>query len=135
MSDPTSPPDDLIKFLQVDSEIQAHIQAAILLDAGIETHVINDGASWAGMLRLSATEGGAGIWIRTRDVEAAKDALARNVADSVDLDWDEVDVGTREDDVEPSPRRDMPWPARISFMVALFMMLLGLLLSIVMLFN
>lgn len=135
MNDAASSPDDLIKLMQMDSEIQAHMKAAILLDAGIETHVISDGASWAGMLRLSATEGGAGIWIHSRDVEAAKDVLAQNVADSVDLDWDEVDVGTREDDIEPSPAHNMPWPARISFVVALFMMLLGLLLSIVMLFT
>lgn len=134
MSDATSHPDDMFKLLQLDSEIEAHMKAAILLDAGIETHVINDGASWAGMLRLSATEGGAGIWIHSRDVEAAQDALAQNIADSVDLDWDEVDVGSPEEEDETPRTHDMPWLARISFTVALFIMLLGLVLSIVMLF-
>lgn len=123
---------DLVKLLQVDTEFEAHMKAAVLHDRGIEAQVISDGASWAGMLRLGPMEYGASVWIQADDLEDATEALQQNVADSVDLDWDEVDVGQLEEEGEFTSRKGMPIPARFAFVVALLMMLFGLMLAIAM---
>ena len=126
------PTGNLVKLLHVDSEFEAHTKAAVLLDQGIEARVITDGASWAGMLRLGPSEYGAGVWIQADDLEAATAALQQNVADSVDLDWDEVDVGQPEEEMEFTSRKCMPAPARFAFVVAVLAMLFGLMLFVAM---
>ena len=132
MNDPESHDHDLLKILHTETEFEAHARAAVLHEEGIDARVIRDGATWSGMLRISATEGGAGVWIRQEDEMAALAALEQNVADSVDLDWDEVDVGTPIDDENYTSRQGMPVPARIAFMVAVLMLLMGLALAITM---
>ncbi len=52
------------------------------------------------------------------------------VADSVDLDWDEVNVGEREDDLPLRPVGQMPLLAKVAFAVAAVLILLTLLLSL-----
>jgi len=109
---------DVAEVVHCRTEFEAHAKAAVLAEAGIEARVVTDGPSWAGMMRLSRTEHGAGVWVPREALESARAALAQNVADSVDLDWDEVDVGQVEDDVPGAAPGRTPWPARIAWWVA-----------------
>jgi hypothetical protein len=58
------------------------------------------------------------VQVRAADLQRAQAALKQNVADSVDLDWDEVDVGEREDQLPLSTRQGMPVMAKVSVVVA-----------------
>lgn len=134
MTGPTHP-EDLAEVVHTDTEFEAHAKAAVLHEAGIEAEVITDGPSWAGMIKLSRMEAGAGVWVRRDDLEAAREALEQSIADSVDLDWDEVDVGESEEALERRTSAGMPAPAKLAWFVALLMLLCGLLLGIVMFFG
>ncbi|MHC5023804.1 MAG: putative signal transducing protein [Planctomycetota bacterium] len=120
----TEQPDDLVTILTPATEFEAHTLAAVLKEAGIESRVF--GTTWSG---TSMVDGKIGVPLQVRraDAERAKAALEQNVEDSVDLDWDEVDVGEREDDLPLTGPGSMPLLARISLAAAILLVLAGLL--------
>jgi hypothetical protein len=65
------------------------------------------------------------VMVRRRDLERAQNALRAVKADSVDIDWDEVDVGEEEPPPPPAPR----WRSRVLFFAAA-MFILGLILAL-----
>ena len=82
------------------TEFEAATLVAILQDEGIPAAVSNNAPSWTGQMSISPTSRGASVLVREDDLERAREILARRESDSVDLDWDEVDVGERADDVQ-----------------------------------
>ena len=64
------------------------------------------------------------VQVRRADLERARAALEKNTSDSVDLDWDEVDVGEREDHLPLTPVNRMPLLARIGFALAVAVVVL-----------
>ena len=67
--------------------------------------------------------------VKPEDLERAKEILDNCVADSVDLDWDEVDVGEREDYLPVGPVGRVPRLAKIAltiFLLSLLAWLLGI---------
>ena len=89
-------------------------------------------------MALSPAISGVLVQVRQADLERAKAALKQNVADSVDLDWSEVDLGKPEDDVpiahphqRPGLRRAMPWIVRLGFFVAVAIVIIMLAAGIV----
>jgi len=116
---------DLTEVYHADTEFEAHTRAATLREEGIDAAVIAAAPSWSGQMAVSSTARGAGVWVRRDDADHATAVLQRASEASVDLDWDEVDVGEREDDLPLSSPSRMPLPARIAFAVAAVVVLLG----------
>jgi hypothetical protein len=108
-------PDDLVTLVSKPTEFEAHALVVVLEEAGINAFAF-------GMPQSLAPLGGpvtaVPVQVRRADLERAQRAMEKNIADSVDLDWDSVDVGERTDRLPLTTRRGMPWPARIGFAVA-----------------
>lgn len=85
-------PDTPVELTSRASEAAAEMIAGSLRDRGIEARVLG------GMLTGFRAEAPAQarVVVRRRDLDAARAALAEIRSESVDLDWDEVDVGTPE---------------------------------------
>ena len=116
-------PDDLVTLTTKPTEFEANILVAVLREAGIEAFAFGTSAA---MLELSPRITPAYVQVRQADLERAREALKQNVADSVDLDWDEVDVGVREDDLPLNTPGRMPLIIKIGFLVAVIAILLAL---------
>ncbi len=116
-----SDPDALATLRTVGSEFEAHTLVAVLREEGIEAHAF--GAMHAS-LPLGQRRFGVPVQVRRADLERARAALEKNTSDSVDLDWDEVDVGEREDHLPLTPVNRMPLLARIGFAVAIAVVVL-----------
>jgi len=131
MSHPQDP-DQLTTITTATSEFSAQLLVAILDDAGIEAFAFGSTGTTLGVTGQSTNpRWGVPIQVRRKDVEAAKTTLLANKRDSVDIDWDMVDVGTPEE--EGSPHNTPPLAARFAWLVAAVVMVLGLLLAIIVL--
>lgn len=94
---PHNDPDDpLVHAVLAESEFAAQTKAALLQDEGIDAYVFAGAQSWTGGLPLGLSTDGVPVWVRKSNLEQAKNILTQRIADSVDLDWDEVDVGEME---------------------------------------
>jgi hypothetical protein len=98
---PEAPEEDrLVTVYEGRTEFEANAVAATLQNLGFYAAVVNTGQSTfpiQGVHRM-----GVPVWVRSRDREAAAAALRRNRADSVDIDWADVDVGQMEDGAPPA---------------------------------
>jgi hypothetical protein len=101
--------DDLVTLTTRPTEFEANTLVAVLQEAGIEAFAFGIPA----LTPLGMRIGGCPVQVRQADLDRAKRAISQNVADSVDIDWDEVDVGQREDNLPLSNRSGMPWLARV----------------------
>jgi hypothetical protein len=92
---PAGDPDTLVTIRSVRTEFEGGTIAAVLEDSGVRARVFATTANWVGW------EGGIGnsvrVQVRRADAERAEAVLRKNRQDSVDLDWDQVDVGQMED--------------------------------------
>ncbi len=131
----TGNPDALVTLTVKPTEFEAEVLVAVLMSEGIEAR------SFAGHRVSMAFAGdlfGVPVKVFAADLERASEVLKQNRQDSVDIDWDEVDVGTPEQgqslretgDHEYDPNR-MPWLARISFGVILGLIALVLISALV----
>jgi hypothetical protein len=109
---------DLAAVAETAGEFEAQAKAAILRAGVIEAMVVSNGGSWSSYLRLSSPGIGATVLVRREDRDRARALLRETIADSVDLDWDQVDVGEREDNLPLHPVNRMPLLARIGFALA-----------------
>lgn len=111
----------------VATEFEAQTKAVVLESEGIECRVITHTPAWTGSITLSSSWQGTAVMVKPEDLERAKVLLDNCVADSVDLDWDEVDVGEREDSLPLGPAGRMPFLAKIALTIFLLSLLLWLL--------
>ena len=123
-------PNDMAVVAITATEFEAQTKAAVLRSEGIDCTVMCNAPSWTGQVSISATARGAMVWARRQDLERAQGVLHQAVADSVDLDWDEIDVGEREDNLPLRPVNQMPWLAKVAFAVAAALILLTVLLAL-----
>jgi hypothetical protein len=122
-------PDALVTLVRAQTDFEANIIVSILTDAGIKA--VAFGGAY-GALPMNVRFMRVPVQVRAADVEAAQAALQANVSDSIDLDWDEVDVGEREDELPLSTPGRMPVAAKIAFALALLLIfgtMLALMLS------
>lgn len=124
--------DEPAVVVRVQSEFEAHTIAAILQEGGIDATVTSNAPSWTGQMPVSPTGRGAAVIVRGADLRRAREILGESERASVDLDWDEVDVGEREDDLPLTPVGRMPVPARIAAALAAAILLIAILLGLVM---
>jgi hypothetical protein len=120
---------ELVVIASAKTEFEAHAIVAILEDAGIK-------ASAFGLIRqalpLDTRFTHVPVQVRAEDAQRARQVLRQNVSDSVDLDWDEIDVGEREDQAPLSSERTLSPLARAALAIAvvllvvvIFMMLIS----------
>ncbi len=101
-----------------DSEFEAEAKAEVLRARGLKAMVTRNAPSWTGHASISPTARGASVLVYQEDLERATAMLKQVIADSVDIDWDEIDVGEREDDLPLHKVNRMPILAMASFAVA-----------------
>lgn len=94
MSDPR--PDDLVVLTHAAGEFEAQAKVIVLAEAGIEAAVFPGEAAWLGTASFQQQRHGVPIWVRAEDRERAETALQQQIADSVDIDWDEAELGEPE---------------------------------------
>ena len=106
-------PDVPALVVSTPTEFEAQTKAALLRDEGIEATVQPVAPSWTGQVSISPGSRGASVWVRSADLDRARAVLESRIADSVDIDWDEVDVGEREDSLPLTPVGRMPLLIRV----------------------
>ena len=126
--------DELAVVVRVPSEFEAHTIAAILHEGGIEATVAPGAPSWTGQIALGATDQGSAVVVRSADLRRARTVLDESDRDSVDLNWDEVDVGDRDDNLPLTPVGRMPIPAKIAAALAAAILIVTAMLGAVLLF-
>ncbi len=125
--------DELGVVVRVPSEFEAHTIAAILHESGIEATVAPGAPSWTGQVALSPSAQGSAVVVRTADLQRARTVLRESDRDSIDLDWDEVDVGDRDDNLPLTPIGRMPIPAKIAAALAAAILIGSALLGVLLL--
>ena len=105
---------DPVPVASAATEFEAQTKAAVLEAEGITCRVVSNSPSWTGQIPLSPTGAGSVVMVAAADADRARDILKDRIADSVDLDWDEVDVGEREDTLPLRPLGSMPMFAKIA---------------------
>jgi len=115
---------DLVTLTVKPNEFAAESVVAVLDEAGIPAWTFGLGQA---ALPLGERLIGVPVQVRKADLERAKEALKQQVADSVDIDWDSVDVGERADDLPLTSRRRMPLMVRLGFVLAVSLMVIMLL--------
>ena len=109
----------------VPTEFEAQTKAEVLRSEGIEAAVTRNAPTWTGHLPISPTAFGSSVLVHRDDLDRARAVLEKKIADSVDLDWDEIDVGQREDDLPLRPVNTTPPLARIALVVAWVLLVLS----------
>ena len=123
-------PDRPVTLTNASTEFAANIIVAILADAGIQANAFANAAQAFGMAGRGAPSFfKVPVQVRTSDLERARSILASNKRDSVDIDWDAVDVGERVDDVPLTRVGQMPLPVKFAIAAA-GILLLGSLIGI-----
>lgn len=122
--------DDLEPVATTETEFEAQTKAEVLRSEGIECAVVHNAPSWTGQMSLSPTGRGAFVLVKRQDADQARKILEQRIDDSVDLDWDEVDVGEREDTLPLRPVNGMPLPAKIAAVLVALMLLAGLIVAV-----
>ena len=111
-------PADLAPAALGADEFEAQTKAAVLKAEEIDAFVFPAARAWTGGIGLSETAQGVPVWVKREDLERAKEVLRQRIEDSVDLDWDEVDVGEREDTLPLRPVTHIPLLAKAGFALA-----------------
>lgn len=120
--------DDLAAVAVTATEFEAQTKAALLQAEGIEATVASNAGPWG---VVSASGIGASVLVRREDLDRARSLIKDTIEDSVDLDWDEVDVGQREDDLPLRPPGRMPLMAMIGMAVVAAILIAGALLLLI----
>ncbi len=116
---------DIAVVAVTETEFEARAKAAVLEAEGIKVMVTSNAPSWTGQMPVSPTARGASVLVNCEDLDRARSLLSQAMEDSVDLDWDEVDVGEREDDLPLHTVGRMPPLAKISLAVAITIVILS----------
>ncbi|MDP7029294.1 MAG: hypothetical protein QF733_03635 [Phycisphaerales bacterium] len=120
-------PDQLVTLTTATSEFTAHLLLAILEDGGIEAFTFGSTGTTLGVTGQSTNpRWGVPVQVRRQDLDRARATLQANRRDSVDIDWDMVDVGA---EVVDSRRHAAgpPVAARVAWLVAVTLVVIGLL--------
>jgi len=124
--------DQLETLLVATSEFAANAIVVVLADAGIEARAFGTIQGGLGFpLGHHATGWGTPVQVRSSDLESARLTLDQARQDSVDIDWDAVELG--EPEGTPAPRTTgMSIPAKLAFLVTAFMVVLLLIVAALM---
>jgi hypothetical protein len=121
-------PDALVTVRLARSEFEAGVLAATLREHGIEAFTFGraHGAIPLGTRLLSVP-----VQVRAKDRERAEQALAERAVDAAEVDWDEVDVGEREDRLPLHTPGRMPLVVKVGYIAAIVIVLIAIVGAIV----
>ncbi len=120
-------PDILVPLMSARSEFEASTIAESLRANGVPAEVFGTAAQM-GQWEFGITND-AKIMVRRADLARAQDVLRAVKADSVDLDWSEVDVGAPADgSPDDEPQRNTPRARDRRHVVTAWIVVLALLL-------
>jgi len=125
----TTDPDQLVTLTTATSEFTAHLTIAVLADAGIEAFSFGSTSTTFGLTgEAMQARWGVPVQVRRSDLDRARNALTANKRDSIDIDWDMVNVGDRiEHEHAPGHAAVL---AGVGWIVATALVLLGLLAAV-----
>ncbi len=90
-------PQDLVPVTDAAGAAEAHIIASMLREAGVDAFVFDTATQtlpWQEVQFINPYS----VHVQRSDLERAQQLIKSNREESVDLDWDEVDVGEVSDD-------------------------------------
>lgn len=126
----TDDPDRLVVVASEPTEFAANVKVAVLADAGIEAKVFGSlGTTLGASGRIGPAVLNVDVQVRASDAAEARRILASNIEDSVDIDWDAVDVGNRVDSVPLTSGDRMPLPALIAACVVGALLVAGIVMA------
>jgi len=116
---------DLVTLMTVPSEFEANLLAIVLRDNGIKAFVFGTSALGIG---IPNNRLGAQLQVQQDDVIKATQVLTANKRDSMDIDWDELELaGSNAKVHEPAT---MSLPAKIAFLITAIVLLVGFAISL-----
>ena len=122
-------------LLVATSEFAANAIVIVLNDAGIEARAFGTIQGGLGLpIGASARGWGTPVQVRSCDVDEARRVLDQARQDSIDIDWDAVDLGTFTG-TTATPSKGMPLAARIAFAATVLAVLLLLSTAVFTLFD
>lgn len=104
-------------------EFEAQAKVALLAERGIQATIVWESLWSQGGVLPHARR--ASVCVRRDQADHAADILRRAAGETGDIDWDQVDVGEREDDLPLRPVTHVPILARISFALAATILVLA----------
>jgi hypothetical protein len=122
---------DLVTLTTAPTEFEANLLAIVLKDHGIEAFVFASPGSALGV-QLSGGTVGVPLQVREDDLVEAKQILAFNKRDSIDIDWDELELAGK-DFSETGVHKPamMSLPAKFAFAVTAIVLLLGIVIGLI----
>jgi len=119
-------PQDLVPVTDAAGPAEAHIIASMLRESGVEAFVFdtaNQALQWDAPRIINPYL----VHVKREDLDRARQLIKSNREESVDLDWDEVDVGTQTDEtiaeVNRKPEREDIKSAQWKFITPLNLLL------------
>lgn len=125
--------DDLVTLLTATSEFAANSIVIVLKDAGIEAFAFGSAQNIFGVTGMTGNLLNTPVQVRREDLERAKSVLEANRTDSVDIDWNTVDVGTPDEQARTSHTDGRPLMLTLGMAALIAALLCGLLLALLML--
>ncbi|HRP64387.1 MAG TPA: DUF2007 domain-containing protein [Phycisphaerales bacterium] len=112
----------LVTLLKARSEFEANILVAQLEDEGIEAFAFS---AVHGALPFGSKAFQIPVQVRESDLAAAKQFLRERATRSETLDWEDVEVGEREDELPLRTPGRMSGSAKAAFIIACALLALG----------
>jgi hypothetical protein len=125
---------DLVTLMTLPSEFEANILAIVLRDHGIDAFVFASPAVGMGV-NLSGGTVGVPLQVRQDDVELARQTLIDNKQNSIDIDWDELNLSGSDTGLNHQEYKRMPITAQVAFFCVVLALIAGLLVVILQLLN
>ncbi|MEZ6232883.1 MAG: hypothetical protein R3B68_01720 [Phycisphaerales bacterium] len=116
-------PDDLVMLTSAASELQAGLWISVLESHGIRA--VSPGSAATTLRWEVGSTDPHRLYVRRADAERAREVLDNQRSDSIDIDWNDVDVGTPEDAPEPEASASAGAPSRTAIVVVIGAIAIG----------
>lgn len=127
-------PQDLVPVTDAAGPAEAHIIASMLRESGVEAFVFdtaNQTLQWDAPRIINPYL----VHVQREDLDRARQLIKSNREESVDLDWDEVDVGSTGDEtiaeVNSRPEREKVKLAEWKFITPLNLLIFIMIMAII----
>lgn len=127
-------PQDLVPVTDAAGPAEAHIIASMLRESGVEAFVFdtaNQTLQWDATRIINPYL----VHVKREDLDRARQLIKSNREESVDLDWDEVDVGSAGDEtiaeVNSRPEREKIKLAEWKFITPLNLLIFIMIMAII----
>lgn len=117
-------PDDLVMLTSAASELQAGLWISVLESHGIRA--VSPGSAATTLRWEVAATDPHRLYVRRADAQRAREVLDNQKSDSIDIDWNEVDVGAPEEATSSEAGPTAGNSSRTAMAVAIAVILIGI---------